>query len=168
VKQLSRKLLFIAPLGMLLALAFVAPRLSRAQVPWGSPGSTTPSAQRNALSAVQAQVGWLQNATRNAQNYLSGPYEMVWQQFQSLCGAYNALKATLNPRQLASGANELAELDAGLGILQEAFSDYQDDLAAGQSSTSAFRRMCQDLNEAAGVWVQELNKDAGRMHVGWP
>ena len=167
MKRLSRKMLLTGLVVTLVPLFFVWPRALRAQIPWGVPTPTTPSAQRNALNMLRSQVTWFQNTTVTAPNYLGDSYGMVWQQFQSLRGAYNAFKATLNQRQWNFGGNELAELDAGLDIIQEAFGDYQEDVAAGQSSSSAFNRMCQDLNEAAGVWLQELNKDTARMHVGW-
>ena len=68
---------------------------------------------------------------------------------------------------MSAGANELAELDAGLGILEEAFTNYQQDVADGQSSTSAFNNMCQVLRQASGVWLQEFNSDCSRLQVGW-
>jgi len=157
----------------LAGLAVFSAGLLCAQVPWGygpPPGGLTPNtpmAQRSAQTTVQSQVTWFQNSTRTASNYGDGGYGMVWQQFQMLQGAYNAFKATLTQRQLSAGANELAELDAGLGILEEAFTNYQQDVANGQSSTSAFNNMCQVLRQASGVWLQEFNSDCGRLRVGW-
>ncbi len=81
--------------------------------------------------------------------------------------AYAALKATLTPAQLTYGANDLAELDAGLDIIQEAFSGYQDDVAGGRSTGVALRGMCQVLNQTMGLWLQELNKNCARLRVGW-
>ncbi len=124
-------------------------------------------AQRSAQTTVQAQVTWFQNSTRTASNYGAGGYGTVWQQFQMLQGAFNAFKATLTQQQLSGGANELAELDAGLGILGEAFSNYQQDVADGQSSVSAFNNMCQVLRQASGVWLQEFNSNCSRLRVGW-
>src|SRR5262249_7291731 len=145
-----------------------APNSALAQAPWGFAPPNTPMAQRNALNVVQSQVNWLQNACRMASGYATGSYGNVWQQFTMLCAAYNSFKATLTEQQLAAGANELAELDAGLGILQEAFTEYQQQLAAGRSSASALRRMCQDLDEAAGVWWNELYNNSQHLGVGWP
>jgi len=85
-----------------------------------------------------------------------------------LRAAYDQFKATLTPNQLASGANELAELEAGLDILQEAFDEYQQDVAAGRSQAAAFRSLCRVLDEAAGLWLQELNKVAEKLRVGFP
>jgi hypothetical protein len=137
-----------------------------AQWPFAVP--TTPAAQRSALNAVRSQISWFQNATRTAPNYGEQGYGNVWGQFQGLREAYNAMKATLNPQQLAYGANAFAELDSGLDILQEAFTNFQNDVAAGRNSRSAFRDMCQVLREGSHVWAQQLNQDCAQLHVGLP
>lgn len=163
-------------LAGILAAAILFPTtepLLRAQPFWpGAPPPpmavpTTPSAQRNAMNAVRTQVGWLQNAARTAPNYSTGGADNVFQQFQALQGAYTAFTATLNPQQAANGANELAELAAGLSILQEAFANYRDDLAGGRNARAALSDMCQVLNQAAAVWLQEFNKDCSRLRAGW-
>ena len=167
-----RRLVLPTCLVGLAGLALLSAGLLRAQVPWGyppppGPTPTTPMAQQNAQRTVQTQVNWFQNSTQTASNYGGGGYGMVWQQFQMLQGAFNAFKATLSQQQLSAGANELAELDAGLGILEEAFSNYTQDVQAGQSSASAFSEMCQVLNQASGVWLQEFNSVCRRLQVGW-
>jgi hypothetical protein len=173
MKTNQRRFIVPAGLGVIAGLAILSASLLCAQVPWGyapppgGPTPNTPMAQRNAQTTVQSQVTWFQNSTRTASNYGGGGYGVVWQQFQMLQGAFNAFKATLTQRQLSSGANELAELDAGLGILEEAFTNYSQDVADGQSSASAFSNMCQVLNQAAGVWVREFNSDCSRLRVGW-
>jgi len=126
---------------------------------------TTPSAQSHALSVVRSEVNWLRNACRTAPNYTSGNYDQIWQQFQHLREAYAAFKATLTPDQVTSVANELAELDAGLDILQEAFDDYRQDVSSGRGRAAALRSMCRVLDEAAGLWLRELNKVAKRLRV---
>lgn len=161
----------------LFALAVAALLSSAAYVPaqpvwpYGPPPlpvPTTPQAQRNALTNLRSRVDWLQSATRTAPNYAAGSgIDNLWQQFQMLRGSYTAFKATLNLRQLTEGANELAELDAGLDIIQEAFGNYQEDVASGRSVSVALRDTCQVLREAAGLWLQELNADCARLRVGW-
>src|SRR5262245_36353437 len=111
--------------------------------PFAAP--TNPSAQRSAADSVRAQVGWVQNACRTASGYGDSGYGTVWQQFQNLRGAYIGFKNTLSPQQLSAGANEIAELDAGLDILQESFNNYQEDVAAGQQTYSALNNLCQVL-----------------------
>jgi hypothetical protein len=127
---------------------------------------TTPSAQRNAFNGVKSQVGWLQNSCSTATSYGDGGYGVIWQQFQNLRGAYAGFKNTLTPQQLSYGANEIAELDAGLDILQESFNNYQEDVAAGQSTSSALNNLAQVLSRASGVWLQEFNRDSARLRVG--
>ncbi len=161
-----RRIFVPRALSTLAGLAAVWPCLVCAQVfaPLGMP--TTPDSQRSALNDVRSQASFLRNATRTAQNYRTGAYDLVWRQFQTLRAAYNTLRSTLTPRQLESGANELAELQAGLDILEEAFGNYQEDLAAGRSAERALRNLCQVLDRAASVWLQEFNRDCVRLRVG--
>ena len=167
MKPIIRRFFVVAGLVSLLGGLFAL----RAQPPpWYAPPPnipppTTPDAQRNALSNLRARVDWLQNATRTAGNYDNG-VGLVWQQFQYLRASYDAFTATLNPQQHANGANELAELSAGLDILQESFTNYQNDVAGGRSADAALAELCQVLRQAARVWLQELNKNCARLGVG--
>jgi hypothetical protein len=128
---------------------------------------TTPDAQRNALQTVQAQIVWLQSTTRTSPNNPGG-YDLLWQRFQEVRAAFNAFKNTLTPAQTQYGANDLAELDAALDIIQSAFTGYQTDLSNGRSGALALRSLCQVLNQTAALWLQELNKDCARLRVGRP
>ena len=171
MKCLIRK---YALLTFVLALALlpVSPRVLRAQYPFYMPPPALPpandrNAQRNAMANVRNAVGWLQNATRTASNYRTGGEGVVWGPFQALRGAFNGFTLTLNPQQQANGANEIAELSAGLDILQEAFTNYRDDVAGGRPPAMALSDMCQVLHQASGVWLQEFNKDCARLRVGF-
>jgi hypothetical protein len=152
-------------------LAVAAPFSPRAQSPFyyppppPIPPPTNPTAQRNALNAVRAQANWVRNAIRTASSYASGGYGVVWQQFQILRQTYTSFKATLTAGQLKAGANELAELDAGLDILQQAFDEYQQDVAAGRSQAKAFQSLCQALDKGAVLWLEELNKTTRRLGI---
>lgn len=152
---------------LLLLVAITADWLQPAfgQWPFGVPA--TPQGQRNAFSAVKSQVGWVQNATQVAPNYGAQGYGNVWQAFEGLRGAYSAFKETLSPNQLAYGANQLAELDAGLDIIAEAFTNYQEDVSAGRPAAPALRNMCSVMRQACGLWLQEFNKTCSRLHVGF-
>jgi len=154
-------------LGLLACLAVLSASVVYTQAQWMPSPATTPMAQRNAMNLLVNQVGWFQNTTRTASAYRGGGYEMLTQQFQAVRDQYNGLKSTLNPMQLNSGANQLAELDSGLAIIQEAFADYQNAVANGQSQFSAFSNMSRVLNEAMGVWLQELKRDCSQLRVGW-
>ena len=168
MKSFNGKLAFPAVLGLLVSLAALCANLVYAQAPWPFAAPTTPMAQRNAMNLVVNQVSWFQNATRTASSYAGGGgYGLLVQQFQAVRGQYSGFKSTLNPQQLNSGANQVAELDSGLDIIQEAFTDYQNAVANGQSDSSAFANMRQVLNEAMGVWVQEFKQDCRQLRVGW-
>jgi hypothetical protein len=165
------KYLSALELTSLLLASLLIPRASRAQVwPYGAPPPiqvpTTPSARRGALNSVRSQARWLQNATRTVSDN-NGGAGLVWQQFQYLRGTYSSLTMTLTQQQQASGANELAELSAGLDILQEAFTNYQNDVASGRPSAIALNDLCEVLRQATAVWLQELNQDCARLRVGW-
>ena len=169
-KVILRRILF---LGLVLAIIQSQPVQPGAEAQdWfnGPPTTatvpTTSAAQRNALSSVRTQVSWLQNATRTASSYGGGGADMIGQQFQQLRAAYGALVRTLNQRQLARGANELAELAAGLDIIQEAFTNYHDDVAGGRAVSAALNDLCQVLREASDLWLQELNRDCSRLQIG--
>jgi hypothetical protein len=165
MKASFKRFIRLGAVGVVLGLISGAPLLVFAQWPFAAP--TTPDAQRNALNAVRSQVNWLQNATRTAASYGPQGYGNVLQQFQALRDSYTGLKQTLNPQQLAQGANDLAELDAGLDIIQEAFGNYQEAVGAGQPVNSALRDMCQILGQASRIWLQELNRRCAGLRVGW-
>jgi hypothetical protein len=168
MQSITKKLVLPASLGLVVSLALLWANLVYAQAPWPYAAQTTPMAQRNAMNLVVNQVSWFQNATRTASSYAGGGgYGLLVQQFQAVRDQYSGFKSTLNPQQLSSGANQVAELDSGLDIIQEAFADYQNAVANGQSDSSAFSNMRQVLNEAMGVWVQEFKKDCRQLQVGW-
>ena len=168
MKSITKKLVLPAVLGLLVSLTLLWANLVYAQAPWPFAAPTTPMAQRNAMNLVVNQVSWFQNATRTASSYAAaGGYGLLVQQFQAVRDQYAGFRSTLNPQQLNSGANQVAELDSGLDIIQEAFADYQNAVANGQSDSSAFANMKQVLNEAMGVWVQEFKKDCRQLRVGW-
>jgi hypothetical protein len=154
-------------IGLFAGLALLCASVVYTQAQWPNTTPTTPMAQRNAMNLVVNQVNWFQNATRTASAYSGNGYGMLVQQFQAVGAQYSAFKQTLNPLQLNSGANQLAELDSGLGIIEEAFTDYQTAVANGQSSASAFANMAQVLNQAMAVWVQEFKQDCQQLRVGW-
>ena len=167
MKTFDKKLVLPAALGLLVSLAALYGNRVSAQAPWPFAPPTTPMAQRNAMNLVINQVNWFQNATRTASSYAGGGYGLLVQQFQAVRSQYAGFRSTLSPQQLNSGANQVAELDSGLDIIQEAFTDYQSAVANGQSGNSAFSNMRQVLNEAMGVWVREFRRDCGQLRVGW-
>jgi hypothetical protein len=122
--------------------------------------------QRNALNLLLNQVNWFQNAARSASSYPDGGYGLLVHQFQAVRDHYNRFKSTLTPQQLASSTNQLDELDAGLDIIQKAFTNYQTALANGQSSNTASANLRQVLNRAIQVWTHKLKQDRRQLRVG--
>lgn len=131
------------------------------------PADTSGNSQRAALNQVRTQVGWVQNATRTASNYGAGGADVVYQQFQILRDMYSGFTRTLNPLQLNNGANEWAELSAGLDIIQESFVYYQQDIEKGRPAGVALKDLCQVMREASQVWLQQFNRDCTRLRVGF-
>ena len=156
-----------AALGLLVSLAVLSANPGNAQYGWPFAPPTTPMAQRNAMNLVLNQVNWFRNATRTASYQYNTGYGLLMQQMQSVRDQYAGFKSTLTPQQWTSGANQLAELDAGLDIIQEAFTDYQTSVANGKSLYTALANMCRVLNEAIGVWGQEFKQDCRQLQVGW-
>jgi hypothetical protein len=165
VKHSSKKYQLSIGLLSIIILATLSSQPVSGQWPFGVP--TTPQAQRNAVSALRSQFGWLENATRVVPTQGAVGYANVWETFQGLRQAYNAVKSTLNPQQAAYGANQLAELDAGLDIIQEAFSNYQEDLASGRPPGPALRDMSRVVRQGSGLWMSEFNKTCTQLHIGW-
>jgi len=172
MKLISLRYVLSVGLGLSAAGLWFSPLPVIAQVPW-EPGApplmpvpATPEAQRGAMNNVRVRVSWLKNATRTAPGYATGADGLVWQAFQALCVEYTTFTRSLNAQQTAYGANELAELAAGLDILQRSFANYQEDVATGRPPAKALRDMCQVLGKAADVWLEEFNRDCARLRVG--
>jgi hypothetical protein len=163
----SSKLALPRGLGLLVSLAVLWASVvnTHAQLPFAPP--TNPMAQRNALNLLVNQVNWFQNAARISSSYPGSGYGLLVQQFQSVRDQYNRFRSTLTPQQLASSANQLAELSAGLDIIQEAFTDYQTAVANGQSSKTASANLRQVLNNAIRIWSKELKQECRQLRVGW-
>jgi hypothetical protein len=167
MKFISSKLALPRGLGLWVSLAvlWASVAYTQAQSPFAPP--TNPMAQRNAMNLVLNQVNWFQNAARSASSYRGGGYGLLVQQFQAVRDQYNGFKSTLTPQQLASSANQLAELDAGLNTIQQAFTDYQTAVANAQSSNAASANLRRVLIKAIRVWTRELKQDCRKMRVGW-
>jgi len=167
MNSFTKKRILYSTLAVSACLALSSANRLSAQPPWPFAPVITPMAQQNAMNLVLNQVSWFQNATRSYSYSGSGGYGLLVQQFQAVRDQFAGFKTTLSPHQLDVGATQLAELQAGLDIIREAFTDYQTAVANGQSSQSAFVNMRKVLNEAIGVWAQEFKKDCRQLRVGW-
>jgi hypothetical protein len=153
---------------ILLLLSFIA-LLNLETALWAQPNWWPPArmqvSQLTAMNDVLTQVNLLQNTTRTASNFPNAGFDNVYHQFQILRSSYSTFTRTLTTSQTSNRANELAELAAGLDIIAEAFTNYQDDVANGRPPDIALNDMCQVLNEAAGVWLQEFNRVSSQLNV---
>jgi len=167
MKSFTKKLARPAALWLLVSLTLLNAEVELALAQWPFAAPTTPMAQGNSMNLVLNQINLFLNATRTGSaNYANG-YGLLAQQFQAVRNQYAGFKSTLTPQQLNVGANQIAELDAGLDIIQEAFTDYQTAVANGQSGRTAFANMCQVLNSAIRVWAQQFKQDCRQLRVGW-
>ena len=150
-------------LSLLTALATLPPQSLRAQAPWLTPFNLRDT-QRNAARGVRNTVGWMRNATQSAASF-SGGVDILGQRYNDICGAYDVFKGALTPDQLNYVGNQLAELDAGLGIIGDAFNIFQDDLANGRSDTVAFRDLSRALRESTALWLQQFDRMCGSLRI---
>jgi hypothetical protein len=165
MKSISKQIRkLIGGLSLLAYFAALWPVSAPAQPAFDS--ANTPHVQRNALNSVRSHVNWLQNSTRTASNFGEQGYGSVRRSFEELRLAYVALTQALTPQQSAHGANDLAELNTGLDIIQEAFTYYEDDVAAGKSPRAALANLCRVLRQDSTLWLQELNKTSFRLQIG--
>jgi len=151
---------------LLLCLAALWPAIGSCQSAFPPP--TTATAQRNALNTVHSQANWLQNNTRTASNLVGEQgYGSLRREFEVLRLAYVEFARTLTPQQLEYGGNRLVELNDGLDIIEGAFANYEDDLAAGKPPGPAFNHLCGVLRQGSALWLVEFDKTASRLRVGW-
>lgn len=134
-------------------------------LPVAPPVLASPVAPAQAAKNVRTRVEWLKNATVTAPSYSTGGAGLVARAFETLRLEYSGFARSLGPQQRANGANELAELAAGLDIIQEAFSNFEQDRAAGRSEGVALRELCDVIAKAADVWLREFNQDCVRLRV---
>jgi hypothetical protein len=152
--------------GLVLGAFFISSPVLRvgAQPFWPYVSPTNPMSQNNARNLVLNQIRMCQNSTR-ASSHLKG-YGLLSQQFQEVHNQYAGFKGTLTPWQLGYGGNRLADLDAGLDIIQEAFADYQTAVGNGESANRAFNNLKQVLSQALAAWAQEFKQVCNQIRVG--
>jgi hypothetical protein len=166
MKTRSITAFFLTTLATLILFHASEPSRLYGQTLWTNPGPPSPQAQRQMLEQLRQQLNWLDDATKNAPRLASGADVALWRQFDALRVAFDVFKKVLTPWQLEHGANDLAELDAGLAIISEAFGNFQEDLDRGRNGTLALRTLCQVLRDSTKVWGQELGRVAKRLQVG--
>jgi prefoldin subunit 5 len=94
---------------------------------------------------------------------LGTDYQNLEFQFQSLRATFNALGQLAQQLQTPRAANAVAELEAGLNIIAEAFIPVQQEMQANVLNRDSVVRMGQVMNEALLVWQKELKKCSSRL-----
>jgi hypothetical protein len=151
--------------GLFAFFAALWPALVFAQ--WDFAPPTTPNAQRNALNVVHSQVNCLQNKTRTASNLVGEQgYGSLRHEFEVLRLAYVEFARTLTPQQVERGAKSLVELNDGLDIIEGAFANYAEDIAAGKPAGAALHNLCGVLRQSSALWRKELDRTASRLRAG--
>jgi ABC-type phosphate transport system substrate-binding protein len=157
-------------IGAKLALAVVltAPLAAALGAPTSAdfPAWTSPETQRSALNELRMQASRLGAGTGQAVGSSLGA-NLVRLRFDELREAYARFKSALDPAQSSRGANDLSDLDAGLAIIESAFTVYRNQVADGWAEDDPLRNLRQTLRQATAVWVQQLNKDSNQLRVGW-
>jgi hypothetical protein len=151
----------LAALVMLSLTAWFDPQPAAAQSYGYRP---YPYGPRITLVPLQRQLDQFQRTCRMAPGYYTqGGYDMVWQQFQALRSTYAAFQEALSPNQAYEGGNDLADLDAGLDIIQKAFTRYQNNRAATYPASASFDSLCKVLSRSVTVWSLELQEVFNRL-----
>ncbi len=167
MKPPSGKIILAAILGLVPALGLFDPPSLQAQADVRPPYIPY-YRQRISLLPLQNQIAQFQRTCRRAPGYFkNGGYDMLRNEFQALRTSYSAFKDTLSPNQLYEGANDLAELDSALDIIQESFTNYQKESANTLAPSATFGNLANVLSRSVKVWSQQLETVYYRL-VGIP
>lgn len=171
----------IAIVLVVFELAF-SPRRTSGQIvgPWGH-GASLPFLQgptlvdtlRNGAQAASDQsrntAQFARDLSQRArgvgyqmQNF-SADYQNLVYQFQNLRYTFNALGQLALQLQTPQAANAVAELEAGLNIISEAFTPMQQEMQAGAFNPDTIQRMCGAINQALLEWQKELKRCSARL-----
>ena len=70
---------------------------------------------------------------------------------------------TLTPQQVERGAKSLVELNDGLDIIEGAFANCAEDIAAGKPAGAALHNLCGVSRQSSALWRKELDRTASRL-----
>jgi hypothetical protein len=158
---------------------------TQAQMPGWQTGGPTPFLQgptlgatlRNASRAVNDQLRIVRRSAsdvgRKAHNPNYGTqgfyadYEGLKFQFQGLRSTFGLMSNLALQAQQPRTSNAVAELDAGLGIIAEAFNPVEQELQAGMVNRDTVVTMCRILEDALNVWEREFKKNSSRLNLIW-
>ena len=90
-------------------------------------------------------------------------YRSLQMQFQKLAGTFDWLAKLVSQFEHPSVANAVAEMDAGLKIIAEAFLPVQQEIDAGTIERTTIAQMTRILDSAIGEWASELKRNQYRL-----
>jgi hypothetical protein len=149
-----------------------------AQVVPGAPppfvqGPTFSATLRNAAQATSVQARVTRQAAvdmgRRARSAgyqmqtFSADYQNLLFQFQGLRSTFNLLGEMVLQLQQPRAANAVAELDAGLNIIADAFTPVQQEVQADTVNRDTVVHMCRVLDRVLFEWDKELKKSSMRL-----
>ena len=90
-------------------------------------------------------------------------YANLQLQFQKLVGTFDLLAKLVSHIDHPSVANAVAEMDAGLKIIAEAFIPVQQQIDSGPIDRTTIAQMARILDAALGEWDSELKRNRYRL-----
>jgi len=139
-------------------------------------GPNLTSSLRNAAAATREQATvvritantWARRA--NTVNYrvenLVTDLHSAQLQYQALRERFNWMASLALEARRPYANNTLAELDAGLNIIEELLFFLDQQIAAGSLDRATLVRTCGTLEEVMRQWEQEFRRSSARMGVG--
>ena len=128
---------------------------------------------RQAVETTQNQVKYVRADARTLGRRISDEkytpeafmldYRDLQIQFQKLTGTFDWLAKLAAQFDHPSVANAVAEMDAGLKIIAEAFVPVQQEIDAGTIERTTIAQMTRILDSAIGEWSSEMKRNQYRL-----
>jgi hypothetical protein len=171
----------VSRLMTLLALSLLFSPLPRGWSQYVPPpaltGSTLGQNLRNAAFATHTQAAALQTATDNwrrraesaayADAQFQQDFTNVHRHFQQLRTQFDWLGGLARQLGRPRADNAVAELEAGLSIINELFIFLDDQFAAGTLDHTTVIRTARVFQDAIREWDNELHKNSSRLGLAW-
>jgi hypothetical protein len=116
--------------------------------------------QRNALQSVLAAGDLLCGAAVSIPKMPNATMDMLQQKFDTLRVRYTDFKNSLDPQQLKTGADQLADLDEGLAIIGRLFVIDHDQTPISQINRTQALKTAGALKQTARRWCKKLQRDS--------
>ena len=138
-----------------------------------SVGQTPDASLRNAAAATKDQAMAVQSTAQNwarrasSENYrienFQADLRTLQLEFLGLRERFNWMESLALRSNRPYAENALAELGAGLNIIEEQFAFLNQQFSAGNLDRATLVRTCRTLQDVTGEWEQELHRSSSRM-----